>query len=155
MKTLKLFLSIIICELAGILGAIAISPALNNWYIDLQKPLWNPPAWVFGPVWTTLYALMGVAFYLIWIKKDKGMAIKKAVYIFAIQLILNSLWSIIFFGLHNIFLALIEILILSVFIIWTMIEFYKIDKRATYLLIPYILWVCVATVLTLNIWLLN
>lgn len=155
MKTLKLFGAIIICQLAGVLGTFAVSPAIGDWYTTIQKPLWTPASWVFGPVWITLYTLMGIALYIVWMQKEKGMKIKKAVSVFAGQLILNSLWSVIFFGFNNITLALVEILILLGFIVWTMVEFKKISKTAFYLLIPYILWVCVATALTFNIWLLN
>lgn len=155
MKTLKLFASIIVCQLAGIVGAFFTTPAINGWYVSVIKPTWNPPAWIFGPVWITLYTLMGIALYLVWQRKEDGIKIEKPIWIFGGQLILNSLWSIFFFGLHNILLALINIIILLAMIAWTIIEFKKISKIAYYLLIPYILWVAFATILNLNIWLLN
>lgn len=150
----KLIVSILICQLAGILGMIFTTPSIDNWYDTIQKPSWIFPNWVFGPVWITLYILMGIALFFVWEKKG-SINIKKAVSVFGFQLVLNSLWSIIFFGFNNITLALVEILILLGAIIWTMMEFKKISKTAFYLFIPYLLWVCIATILNFNLWLLN
>jgi tryptophan-rich sensory protein len=154
MKTLKLFISIIICQLAGIIGAFFTTPNIDTWYQTIVRPDWTPASWVFAPVWITLYTLMGIALFFVWEKKG-SVNIKKAVSVFGFQLVLNSLWSIIFFGFNNITLALVEILILLGAIIWTMVEFRKISKIAFYLLIPYLLWVCLATALNFNIWILN
>jgi len=154
MKTLKLFISIIICQLAGIIGAFFTTPNIDTWYQTIVRPDWTPASWVFGPVWITLYTLMGIALFFVWEKKG-SVNIKKAVSVFGFQLVLNSLWSIIFFGFNNITLALVEILILLGAIIWTMVEFRKVSKTAFYLLIPYLLWVCLATALNFNIWILN
>ena len=129
--------------------------AIPTWYQTLQKPTFSPPNWIFGPVWTILYFLMGVAAYLIWIKGLEKMAVKTALKFFLVQLLFNFLWSILFFGLHSPILALIDILILWILIVITVIKFYKISKTASYLLIPYLLWVSFATILNLSIVLLN
>jgi tryptophan-rich sensory protein len=154
MKTLKLFISIIICQLAGIIGAFFTTPNIDTWYQTIVRPDWTPASWVFAPVWITLYTLMGIALFFVWEKKG-SVNIKKAVSVFGFQLVLNSLWSIIFFGFNNITLALAEIVFLLGAIVWTMVEFRKISRTAFYLLIPYLLWVCLATALNFNIWILN
>lgn len=160
MKTIKFFTSIIICQLAGVLGSLFMLTNSDNWYQTIVKPTWTPASWVFGPVWITLYTLMGIALYLVWIKKDPKSSlgqvnIKKTIYIFSAQLILNAIWTPIFFYYHNILLALVDIILLLVLIVWTMFEFNKISKSAMYLLIPYLLWVCLATALNYNILILN
>lgn len=152
---LELGLIIVVCELAGIIGTFFTIPAIPTWYATLNKPFFNPPSWVFGPVWIMLYALMGISFFIIWKKGLNKKENKLAVSFFGIQLILNALWSIIFFGLQNILFALIEILLLWLFLVITIIQFYKIDKRAAYLLVPYLLWVSFATILTFFIFILN
>lgn len=119
-----------------------------TWYNTLNKPFFNPPSWVFAPAWTILYILMAISAYLIWKKK-------KSLKIFWIQLALNLSWSPIFFGLKNITLALLVILIMWVYIVKTIKAFTKIDKTAGYLLWPYLAWVTFATILNLSIWLLN
>ena len=144
----KLIFAIVICQAAGIIGSFFTLAAMPTWYAALTKPSFNPPSWVFGPVWTILYTLMGISLYLVW--KNKS-----AVKLFVWQLIANSLWSIIFFGMKNIPLALIEIIILLVLIFATIMKFYKINKAAAYLLIPYFLWGSFATFLTYSIWILN
>lgn len=150
----KLFLAIIFCQLVGLVGSIFTFPSIGTWYRFLNKPLFNPPNWIFGPVWATLYLLMGISLYLIWQSKSKKKS-NKYLFIFYIQLFLNFLWSIIFFGLHNPLLAFIEILFLWLAIILTMIGFYKVSKPAGILLIPYILWVSFASILNLAIYILN
>jgi tryptophan-rich sensory protein len=126
-----------------------------SWYSTLIKPPFNPPSWVFGPAWTILYILMAISAYLVWKKGFKKKNVKDALKIFGIQLVLNLLWSPVFFGLKNILMALILIMILWYFILHTIREFYKIDKMAAYLLYPYFAWVSFATILNLSIWLLN
>jgi translocator protein len=152
---LKLAISILFCELAGILGSLFTVPSIPSWYSALQKAALNPPAWIFAPVWTALFALMGTAFYLIWIKNGNKKEIKNARTIFFGQLILNILWTIIFFGLHNPLLAFIEIVLLWFAILATIISFYKISKLAAYFLLPYILWVSFASYLNFSVWMLN
>jgi tryptophan-rich sensory protein len=119
------------------------------------KPVLNPPNWIFAPVWTTLYALMGVAAFLIWRHGLRQRRTKFALAIFSAQLVLNVLWSIIFFGFQNPFLAFIEVIILWLAIVWTIFAFYKISRLAACLLMPYILWVSFAGYLTYSIWVLN
>jgi translocator protein len=145
-----LIIAIIICQLAGIVGSLFTFEAIPTWYSTLAKPDFTPPSWVFGPAWISLYTLMGGAIYLIWQKKD-AIAIR----LFSIQLALNALWSISFFGLKNPLLGLINIIILWIVLVATIIRFYKIDKNAAYLLIPYLLWSSFATILNLAIVLLN
>lgn len=151
---MKLIFSIIICQLAGIAGALFTTPSIKGWYQSLNKPSFNPPNWIFGPVWTLLYLLMGISLYLVWNQKNNP-KIKTALIFFAIQLMLNSLWSIIFFSLHLPSLAFLEIIILLIFIILTIIKFLPISKTAAYLLIPYFLWVSFASILNLAIFKLN
>lgn len=179
--TIKLIVAIAICESAGIIGSIFTIPSISGWYATLAKPAINPPAWIFAPVWTTLFALMGISFFLIWKRKDEIAAssrvlgtprndkkIKIALGIFAGQLVLNILWSIIFFGLHNPGLAFVNIIVLWFAIVGTIVIFYKISpplssawtsegrgKLAAYLLVPYILWVSIAAYLNYEIWILN
>ena len=151
----KFLISTIGCELVGLAGTPFTLSSIPTWYQTLQKPSFSPPNWIFGPVWTILYFLMGVAAYLVWIKGLQKKAVKKALSFFIAQLAFNFLWSILFFGLHSPILALIDILILWALILITTIKFYKISKTASYLLIPYLLWVTFATILNLSIALLN
>ena len=150
---LKLIVSVIVCQVAGIIGSVFTVSSVGSWYSQLNQPSFNPPNWVFGPVWTTLYLLMGISLYIIWSKGLKKN--KNAVYVFGIQLALNTLWSILFFGVRSPLFAFIEIIFLWAAIIWTIILFYRVSKKAAYLLIPYILWVSFAAVLNFSYVLLN
>lgn len=152
-KAIKLGAFIGICESVGIAGAIFTSKSIPEWYSTLQKPSINPPSWVFGPVWTTLYALMGISAFIISEKKVKGK--KLALSVFAAQLILNFLWTFLFFGMRSPVAALVEIIALWISILVTIILFWKISKTAALLLIPYLLWVSFASVLNLQIYRLN
>ncbi len=152
---LKLVIFVIMAEFAGIIGSIFTTPSISTWYVYLQKPPINPPNWIFAPVWTTLFLLMGVAAFLVWNKGLKRKEVKIALGVFIVQLILNIFWSIIFFGLHNPFYAFFEIIILWLAILWTIITFYKISKPAAFLLLPYILWVSFAAYLNYAIFILN
>lgn len=154
-EPIKLIISIAICQLAGIIGSFFTISQIPSWYAGLIKPSFNPPNWLFGPVWLTLYTLMGISLYLIWLKGFKTKQAKTALLLFATQLVLNSLWSIIFFGWHMTDYALAEIVLLWFVILAVIIRFYKISKPATYLLVPYILWVSFAAFLNLSIFLLN
>lgn len=178
-KYLKLIFCIAICEGAGIIGAVYMMPEIDFWYNNLDKPSINPPNWVFGPVWAILFFLMGISLFLAWQKKWKadvlaiGMPEKKswnplsaklwfgswqeenAIIIFALQLILNVWWPVIFFGMRNPGLAFFELLALWFAILYTIVNFYRISKAAAYLLLPYILWVSFAGVLNFLIWFLN
>lgn len=150
----RFVVSLVMCQLAGIIGTFFTANSISTWYASLNKPSFNPPGWIFGPVWITLYILMGISFYLIWMKKDK-INFKLLSSLFIIQLILNSLWTIIFFGLHSPFFAFIEIIILWIMILLCIILFYKISKKSSYLLIPYLLWVSFASILNFFLWKLN
>ena len=152
---LKLIAAIIICEAVGGIGAIFTMQAIPTWYATLAKPFFSPPNWVFGPAWTILYALMGVSAYLIWQHGIGRKDVKFALNVFGIQLALNFAWSILFFGLRSPFYGVVEIIFLWLAIVSTIACFYKIDKRAAYLLIPYILWVSFAAMLNLAVMLLN
>ncbi len=151
----KLILSVIICEAAGILGSIFTAPSIPSWYSGLKKPAFSPPNWVFGPVWITLYAMMGVAAYLVWNEGIEKKEVRIALGLFAVQLVLNSLWSFLFFGLKNPLYGLIEIVVLWIVILLTILKFWGISKTAGWLLIPYILWVSFATLLNFAIFRLN
>jgi len=151
----KLIIAIVACELAGIIGSVFTTPSIAGWYAGIVKPALNPPAWVFGPVWTTLFVLMGISAFLIWKKGLDRKDVKIALGIFLGQLMLNTLWSIIFFGLHSLGGALVEIVFLWLAILLTIIAFAKISKPAAWLLAPYILWVSFAMYLNYAIWMLN
>lgn len=152
-NVLQVVLSIAICEAAGGIGALFTTPAIGGWYASLIKPSFNPPNWIFGPVWTTLFALMGIALYLVWRKKDPTRHF--ALSLFALQLVLNVLWSIIFFGWHSLAGASWEIVLLWISIALTLAVFWKIEKAAGYLLVPYLAWVSFAAILTFSILKLN
>jgi tryptophan-rich sensory protein len=158
MKTkeiISLIVAIITCQAAGIVGSIFTASKIPTWYKGLIKPALNPPSWVFGPVWTTLYLLMGIALYIIWKKGLSTEGVKFALTIFAVQLILNALWSIVFFNMENLGLALINIVLMWISILWTIVLFYRLSPTAGLLLIPYILWVSFASYLNYAIWTLN
>lgn len=146
---------IITCELVGIIGAFFTTDAIPNWYLTLNKPFFSPPNWIFGPVWTILYAMMGIAAFLIYEKGLKKKEVRIALYFFAAQLFFNFWWSIIFFGMRNPVLALVDIIIMWVLIVTCIIKFKPLSKTAAYLLIPYLLWVSFATVLNGAIVVLN
>lgn len=144
-----------VSQLAGIIGSAFTMPSLDGWYVALAKPAFNPPAWIFGPVWTVLYVLMGIAAFLVWKKGWGRKGVKTALAVFAGQLALNALWSIIFFGLRNPAGALINIAFLWLAILATIVAFAKISKPAAWLLAPYILWVSFAAYLNFAILMLN
>ncbi len=152
---LKLVLSIIICQGAGFLGSLATMPSIATWYKTIAKPSFNPPNALFGPAWITLYALMGVALFLIWKRGTATAGVKSAMILFFVQLVLNTLWSVLFFGLHQPMWAFIEILVLWLLILLTLIAFWRIALPAGLLLVPYFLWVSFASALNLAIWRLN
>ncbi|MDD5738473.1 MAG: tryptophan-rich sensory protein [Candidatus Pacebacteria bacterium] len=161
-KIIKFLISIVLCEGAGIIGSFFTTPAIGSWYATLTKPSFNPPNWVFAPVWTLLFFLMGVGLYLIWVspnaspssKDSKGQFGQRRITVlfFIQQLSLNILWSAIFFGLHNPMLAFTEIIVLWFGILITIFYFAKISKTASWLLVPYILWVSFAGFLNFSIW---
>lgn len=151
----KLIASVVICQLAGLIGSLFTSPAIPNWYATLRKPTFTPPNSVFAPVWTTLFLLMSVSAYLIWRKGLQDKNVRICLLIFIFQLILNVLWSLLFFGLESPFYAFIEILILWLAIGFTILNFQKLSRMAGLLLLPYLLWVSFAAILNFNLWKLN
>lgn len=175
---IALAISIGVSELAGVIGAIFITPSIPTWYAGLAKPALNPAAWVFGPVWMALYALMGISLYLVWqnnfkVKNYLFVPKRKAwnswserfwvgdlqkqniIAVFFLQLTLNALWSYIFFGLRQPGLAFFELLALWWAILYTIINFYRVSKPAAWLLLPYIAWVSFGIYLNYSIWILN
>jgi tryptophan-rich sensory protein len=152
---LKLVLSLLACQAAGFLGSLATTPSIPDWYKNLAKPAFTPPSWVFGPAWITLYLMMGIALFLVWRKGLAAPGVKAALILFLVQLALNSLWSVLFFGLHQPFWAFTEIVVLWVFILLALIAFWRISLPAGLLLLPYLLWVAFASALNFAIWRLN
>jgi len=175
---LKFIASIVICQMAGLVGSVFTTPAIDSWYVTLNKPAFTPPGSFIGLVWIILFFLMGISLYLVW---SKNWAVKvtadsplskfwnrfseklwlgtwreeNAMAIFILQLALNVLWSVIFFGLKLPDLAFFELLMLWFAILYTIINFYRISKLASYLLLPYILWVSFAGFLNFTIWIMN
>lgn len=155
-KFMKILVMVVTCIAVGYFAGIATQSGVNSWFPTLVKPVFNPPAWVFAPVWSMLYIMMGIAGGLVWARMDfEKEAVRKALLFFAIQLGLNLLWSFLFFGMHNPLLALVEIIILWLMIYETYLKFKKIDKIAGFLFIPYLLWVAFAMVLNGSLWWLN
>ena len=152
---LKITILIIICLGIGYASSIVTQNGVQTWYPLIEKPSFNPPNWVFAPVWTILYLCIAVAGGIIWNKIESNPLAKRAMLLFVIQLILNTLWSFLFFGLRNPLIALIEIILLLLVIYETFILFNKIDRTAGYLFIPYLLWVAFALLLNASIWWLN
>jgi translocator protein len=152
---LKLAISILICQSAGIIGSFFTRRSISEWYAHINKPAFNPPSRVFAPAWMTLYTLMGIAAFLIWRKGVKTAGVRSALGVFLFQLILNSVWSVVFFGGRSILGGLVVIVFLWLAIVWTIKSFQAISKPAAALLIPYIAWVTFALVLNVAILLLN
>jgi benzodiazapine receptor len=155
LKLLRLLGCIVLCEAAGLIGGIFTAQSVTTWYVTLAKPSFTPPAWVFGPVWTALYLLMGISLYLVWRNGGEAKERRTALTVFFAQLILNALWSFIFFGLRNPGAAAVEIIVLWACILVTVILFWKLTRSAALLLVPYILWVSFAAVLNFAVWRLN
>lgn len=142
----KIIIAIVACELVGVLGSLFTTPAIGSWYAFLEKPSFSPPNWLFGPAWTLLYALMGVAIALVWPRLSK---------LFVLQLLVNGVWSFLFFGLHNPLLGLADIAVLWVLILVLLAKFYRLNKTSFWLFVPYFLWVSFATALNFFVWRLN
>lgn len=154
-KIIGPLIAIAVCLGAGFVGSIFTMPSIPTWYAALNKPFFNPPNWVFGPAWTLLYILMGIAAYLIWEKGWENKEVKLSLLHFAVQLGFNVAWSIVFFNYHSPWGAFIVIVILWLLILETILRFAKLSKTAAWLLLPYILWVSFASVLNLAVALLN
>jgi translocator protein len=155
MKLLKLVASIALCQSAGLLGSFFTVPAIPTWYATLNKPAFSPPSWLFGPVWISLYTLMGISLFMVWNTTQKNPPLKKALIFFFIQLVLNALWSVFFFGLRSPLAALIEMVFLWPAIVVTIFYFIKLSRRAGILLLPYLAWVSFAFILNFSLWVLN
>ena len=151
-KFLTFILFFFITYSASLIGGLATINFKEPWYSQLIKPSFNPPDWIFAPVWTTLYLMMTVAIWFFWHSKNRNM---NTVYIYFIHLIFNTTWSIIFFVFHNIFLALIILIVLIVLIIILIVKFKRVNLLSTYLMIPYLLWCCYALILNVNLLILN
>ena len=154
-NTFKLLICLATCFGAGFVGSLFTRAAIPTWYALLQKPFFMPPNWLFAPVWFLLYVLMGISAFLVWRKGIKEFQVREGLIIFVIQLVLNTLWSYAFFGLKSPLWGLIVIVPLWTAILLTMINFYRVSKTSSLLLIPYILWVSYATILNFSIYLLN
>jgi benzodiazapine receptor len=152
---LKVIVSIVVCQLAGIIGALATSASIQTWYVTLNKPFFTPPNWLFAPVWLTLYTLMGISLFLIWRQGVHDRPVQIALALFGVQLLLNAFWSIAFFGLRSPLAGLSVILALWIAIAATILKFLPLSKPAGLLLVPYILWVSIAAALNVAIVLLN
>jgi benzodiazapine receptor len=155
MDIIKLIISIAACEGAGGIGAIFTTPAIPTWYAGLKKPTFTPPNSVFGPIWITLYLLMGIAVFLVWREGLGQEGVTIAFVIFWAQLVLNILWSVIFFGLKSLFGGMVMILLLWIAILINIITFFGVSPLAGWLLIPYIIWVSIAANLNVQVWKLN
>jgi tryptophan-rich sensory protein len=148
-------IAVTVCLVIGFLSSFATQSSVNSWYVALAKPSFNPPNWIFAPVWTLLYIMMGVAAGIVWAKGFYHIWVKTALYHFGFQLLLNAAWSIVFFGFRQPFWALIVILSLLVLLLLTIKWFRVVSGLAALLMVPYLLWVCFATVLNYKIWELN
>lgn len=146
---------VLVCQSAGAIGALTTQTGASSWYAALEKPSFNPPGWVFGPVWTLLYTLMGIAAWRVWRKGVDTPGVRTALILFAVQLVLNAVWSPVFFGAERIDIALAIIAALWAVLIATTVLFFRIDRPAGWMLVPYILWVTFATVLNASILSLN
>ena len=154
-NTLKLIIAIAIPLIVGGTSGFFTATGVESWYQTIARPTWNPPGWIFGPVWTTLYVMMGISLFLVW-KEDTSVELKKiGIALFTVQLVLNFFWSFIFFNQHQIGWALVEIIAMWVFILLTIFAFAQVNKAAAWLLVPYISWVSFATILNFTIWQLN
>jgi len=151
----KLLISIVACQCVGLIGSIFTTPSIPTWYATLQKPPFTPPNWLFAPVWITLYLLMGISAFIIWRRGVDNRRVREALIVFLVQLILNGLWSVVFFGLKSPLYGVVVIVALWIAILFTILKFFKLSTAAGGLLLPYILWVSFAAVLNISIWVLN
>lgn len=151
----KLIISLLIPLLVGAVSAYFTTSSVDTWYQTINKPSFNPPNYIFAPVWTVLYILMGIALFLVWNSRAEKVVKSNAIYLFGFQLLLNFLWSFIFFNQHHFLGALIDIILLWIVIVLTIKSFGKIKPQAAWLMLPYLLWVSFAIVLTYSVWRLN
>jgi len=146
---------IVLCEAAGIVGSLFTVSSIPTWYQTLQKPIFNPPNWIFGPVWVTLYFLMGIAAYRVFSLGLKKPGVKRALGLFLTNLALNAVWSPVFFGAQQIALGFIIIAAIWLTLVVVIFRYQELDKPSAYLLLPYLVWVSFATVLNYHLWILN
>ena len=151
-KFLSFVLFFIITYSASFIGRLVTITLKEPWYSQLEKSNFNPPEWIFAPVWTTLYLMMTLAIWFFWHSKNRDMG---TIYIYFIHILFNTTWSVVFFGFHNIFLALINLIIIICLIIILIIRYKRVNKVSSYLMIPYLLWSCYALFLNINLLLLN
>jgi translocator protein len=151
----KLIISIVIVFLAGAVGTVYTLKEITTWYVSLTKPSWTPPNWAFGPIWSTLYVLMGISLFLVWRKGLDRKDVRIAILVFAVQLVLNVIWSLVFFATHNIFGGLVLVILLWISILVNIIVFYRISKPAGLILLPYLIWVSIASYLNYSVFILN
>ena len=151
-KFLSFILFGLITYSASVIGGLVTVGFKEPWYSLINKPTFNPPSWVFAPVWTTLYLMMTIAIWLFWHSRNRDM---NTIYIYFIHIVFNATWSIVFFGMHQILLALVILLILIFLIIILILRFKRVNMLSYYLMIPYLLWCCYALVLNFNLFLLN
>lgn len=154
-RILQIVFWVLLCQLVGIGGSFFTSQGLEPWYAGLQKPAFNPPNWVFGPVWTVLYAMMGVSAYLVFRKNGRIPGVVKAIQLFLVHLVFNFTFSFSFFYMESTLLGLINIIVVWIFILLIMIRFHRISRVAAWLLVPYLLWVSYASVVSGALWWLN
>lgn len=154
-KLTYIAIAVAVCLIIGFLASFATQSSVNDWYLGLNKPSFNPPNWIFAPVWTALYIMMGIAAGIVWAKGFYHLWVKTALYHFGFQLLLNAAWSIVFFGLKEPFWALMVIVTLLILLLLTIRWFKVVSNLAAFLLVPYLLWVCFATALNYKIWELN
>jgi benzodiazapine receptor len=147
-------MSIVLCQLVGVLGSLFTTPTIPTWYKTLKKPFFTPPDWIFGPVWISLFILMGISLFMVWRKQDHPQ-FKITLIFFLIQLIFNILWSAAFFGLRSPLLGLIDIVLLWLAILLTIQHCLRVSRMAGLLLLPYIVWVTFAAFLNFSLWILN
>lgn len=152
---IKLIIALALPQIVGLSGALLTNTGDSSWFQQIEKPSWNPPSWLFAPVWTTLYILMGIALYIVWKSGAPDRLKKPAITLWAVQLVLNFFWTLIFFGAEEPGWALVEIIALWVAILLTIFAFARISKLSAWLLVPYIAWVSFASILTATIWQLN
>ncbi len=151
----KAVISVLLCEAVGIASGLLSRDGMASWFDTLNKPSWNPPSWLFGPVWTTLYFMMGLALWLVWKSDSPEPQKQTALRLFALQLFFNFWWSLLFFHFHSPGLALVDILLMVATITATIFQFAPISRAAAWLLVPYLSWVCFATILNYTIWAMN
>lgn len=152
---ISLAVALAIPLIVGALGGLATASSLESWYPSLAKPSWTPPSWVFGPAWTVLYLLMGLAAWRVWRLGPADPAVRGALGLFALQLVFNLAWSVLFFGFQRIDLALMEVVVLLALILVTALRFGRLDRISGWLLAPYFLWTTFATTLNASVWWLN